>query len=574
MSQQEQLEIMTTAYQPDQPEFTTADAVVQELVRAGVDTAFGIVSIHNMPIYDAILREGSIHLVCSRGESGAANMADGYARATGKLGVVITSTGTGAGNAAGSLIEAWAAGVPVLHLTGEVASPYLGTGRGYIHECKDQLSMMEGASKKALRLRRPEQASAVVRQAIHEALAAPSGPVTLEIPIDFQSAIIPNHSIEEVRILTPENNTIPYFPEEALEKIREARRPVIWAGGGVISSGASKEVQKLAEMIGAAVVTSQSGKGSIPEDHPQCIGHFAANPLTKKLIEESDLVISIGVRFRGNETSNWKISVPKEHISIDADWQAMNRNYEASYGLVGDAKLILKKIIADLSQTATVPDSAYLAEVQLVRNELRAQLRATLGPYEQFLDGMRKVLPHDTILVRDVTVQANVWGSRLFEIYEPRTSIHASGGGIGQGLPTAIGAQMGCKDRPVVLMAGDGGFMVNVGEMVTAAQENLPIIVILFDDAGYGVLRNIQEAAYGRQVAVDLLSPDFVQLAQSMGFDASRIGSGDEFEAALEKAMNRQKPTMIVVDMEAVGPMAKPFGGPPGAAEAFKPKKL
>ncbi|MEK4029119.1 thiamine pyrophosphate-binding protein [Pseudobacillus sp. FSL P4-0506] len=574
MSQREQLGIETAEYQQDQPEFTAADAVVQELVRAGVDTAFGIVSIHNMPIYDAILREGSIRLVCSRGESGAANMADGYARATGKLGVVITSTGTGAGNAAGSLIEAWAAGVPVLHLTGEVASPYLGTGRGYIHECKDQLSMMEGVSKKALRLRKPEQASAIARQAIYEALAAPSGPVTLEIPIDFQSAIIPNHSIEEVRILTPENNKIPYFPEEVLAKISQSRRPVIWAGGGVINSGASKEVQKLAEMMGAAVVTSQSGKGSIPEDHPQCIGHFAANPLTKKLIEESDLVISVGVRFRGNETSNWKISVPKEHISIDADWQAMNRNYEASYGLVGDAKLILKKVIDDLSQAAIVPDSAYLAEVELVRNELRAQLRATLGPYEQFLDGMRKVLPRDTILVRDVTVQANVWGSRLFEIYEPRTSIHASGGGIGQGLPTAIGAQMGCKDRPVVLMAGDGGFMVNVGEMVTAAQENLPIIVILFDDAGYGVLRNIQEAAYGRQVAVDLLSPDFVQLAQSMGFDASRIGSGDEFEVALKKAMNRQKPTMIVVDMEAVGPMAKPFGGPPGAAEAFKPKKL
>ncbi|MFL6556960.1 MAG: thiamine pyrophosphate-binding protein, partial [Bacillus sp. (in: firmicutes)] len=192
-----------------QMEFTTADAVVQELVRAGVEVAFGIVSIHNMPIYDAIQREGSIHLVCSRGESGAANMADGYSRATGKLGVVITSTGTGAGNAAGSLIEAWAAGVPVLHLTGEVASPYLGTGRGYIHECKDQLSMMEGACKKAVRLRRPEQAAAVMRQAIQDAFAYPAGPITLEIPIDFQSAIIPNHSIEEISRLAPTNQTIP-----------------------------------------------------------------------------------------------------------------------------------------------------------------------------------------------------------------------------------------------------------------------------------------------------------------------------------------------------------------------------
>jgi acetolactate synthase I/II/III large subunit len=560
--------------QQDQMEFTTADALVQELVHAGVDTAFGIVSIHNMPIYDAILREGSIHLVCARGESGAANMADGYARATGKLGVVITSTGTGAGNAAGALIEAWAAGAPVLHLTGEVASNYLGTGRGYIHECKDQLSMMEGASKKAMRLRKPEQTAAVVRQAIETAFAAPSGPVTLEIPIDFQSAIIPNHSLEEIKLVTPETNTIPHFPEETLTRISQAKRPVVWAGGGVISSGASGEVQQLAELMGAAVITSQSGKGSIPEDHPQCIGHFAANEPTKKLLEKSDLLISIGVRFRGNETSNWKVSVPEDHISIDADWQAINRNYRASYGLVGDAKVVLTTLIKDLSQKSIDPKPAYLDEVHSVRQELRTQLRATLGPYEQILDGMRKVLPKNAILVRDVTVQANVWGSRLFEIYEPRTSIHASGGGIGQGLPTAIGAQMGCKDRRVVLMAGDGGFMVNVGEMITAAEENLPMIVILFDDAGYGVLRNIQDAAYGRQVAVDLLSPDFVQLGKSMGYEANRIGSSDEFVLELEKAMNSQKPTMIVVDMEAIGPMAKPFGGPPGAAESFKPKKM
>ncbi|WP_134702456.1 thiamine pyrophosphate-binding protein [Ammoniphilus sp. YIM 78166] len=562
--------------QLEQMEFTTADAVVQELVRAGVEVAFGIVSIHNMPIYDAILREGSIHLVCSRGESGAVNMADGYARATGKLGVVITSTGTGAGNAAGSLVEAWSAGVPLLHLTGEVASPYLGTGRGYIHECKDQLSMMEGCSKKAMRLRKPEQAVGVVRQAIQEAITAPAGPVTLEIPIDFQSAIIPQSVVEDFRghVQPSSEQTLPKLPVELVKKIANARRPVIWSGGGVISSGASEEVRQLAEMIGAAVVTSQSGKGSIPEDHPQCIGHFAAVDLTKQLLQKSDLLISIGVRFRGNETSNWKVSVPEEHISIDAEWNAMNRNYPASHGLVGDAKLILQSMIRELDHDPVTPDPAYLDEVQTVRNELRVQLRKTLGPYEQFLDGMRRILPRDAILVRDVTVQANVWGSRLFEVYEPRTSIHASGGGIGQGLPTAIGAQAGRKDRVVALMAGDGGFMVNVGEMATAAQENLPIIIVLFDDAGYGVLRNIQDAAYGRQVAVDLLSPDFVQLSQSMGFEAARIGSPEEFVTELEKAVAKRKPYMIVVDMKAVGPMAKPFGGPPGAADAFKPKKL
>ncbi|KIL39058.1 hypothetical protein SD70_22260 [Gordoniibacillus kamchatkensis] len=564
---------MTT--QQEQAVFTTADAVVRELVRAGVGIAFGIVSIHNMPIYDAILREGSIHLVCARGESGAVNMADGYARATGKLGVVITSTGTGAGNAAGSLVEAWAAGVPLLHVTGEVASPYLGTGRGYIHEMKDQLAMMEGCCKRAYRLTRPDQAAAVTRKAIGEALSAPSGPVTLEIPIDYQSAIIPDSRVEQMSVpVSVQDKALPKLPAGLLDRIAAAKRPVIWAGGGVISAGASAEIKQLAETLGAAVITSQSGKGSIPEDHPQCIGHFAAMELTKQLLQKSDLLISVGVRFRGNETSNWKVTVPEMHVSIDADWHAVNRNYGAAYGLVGDAKEILQAVLQSLEAYSLKPDAAYLAEVKAVRDELRAHLRATLGPYEQMLDGMRSVLPRNAILVRDVTVQANVWGSRLFDIYEPRTSIHASGGGIGQGLPTAIGAQAGDRDRVVVLMAGDGGFMVNVGEMAAAVQENLPIIVVLFDDAGYGVLRNIQEAAYGRQVAVDLLSPDFVKLSEAMGFDAVRIGSPEAFVAELKKAVAARRPSMIVVDMNAVGPMAKPFGGPPGAAESFKPKKL
>ncbi|MEH6991735.1 thiamine pyrophosphate-binding protein [Neobacillus drentensis] len=555
-------------------EFTTADAIVKELVCAGVETAFGIVSIHNMPIYDAILREGSIKLICSRGESGAVNMADGYARATGKLGVVITSTGTGAGNAAGSLVEAWAAGIPLLHLTGEVASPYLGTGRGYIHECKDQLSMMSGACKHAVRLRRPEQTAAVVRKAIQEALTAPTGPVSLEIPIDFQSAIIEDLSLEGVQVAESKQQSTAFIPEQAVTKIVEARRPVIWAGGGVITANASHELQQLAEILGAAVITSQTGKGSIPEDHEQCIGHFAAYESTKEFLRNADLLISVGVRFRGNETSNWKVPVPEEHIAIDADWQAINRNYKATFGLVGDAKDLLAALVQKLEEKSVSAVPSYIEEVRSLRDEVRAQLRETLGPYEQFVDGMREILPRDTILVRDVTVQANVWGSRLFEIYEPRTSIHASGGGIGQGLPTAIGAQMGCQDKTVVLMAGDGGFMVNVGEMVTAAEENLPIIIVLFDDSGYGVLRNIQDAAYGRQVAVDLLSPDFVKLAESMHYAAVRIGSGDEFVSELKKAKERRKPSMIVVDMEAVGPMAKPFGGPPGASEAFKPKKI
>ncbi|WP_209123420.1 thiamine pyrophosphate-binding protein [Alkalihalobacillus sp. BA299] len=553
-------------------EFTTADAIVQELVQAGVEVAFGIVSIHNMPIYDAILREGSIHLVCSRGESGAVNMADGYARSTGKLGVVITSTGTGAGNAAGSLVEAWSAGVPILHLTGEVGSKYIGTGKGYIHEMKDQLSMMEGCSKKAYQLRNPEQTSFFIRKAIKEAFAVPSGPITVQIPIDYQSAIIEKSNVVDFQNNSEAVKPVVSIPEEVIASITKAKRPVLWVGGGAISANASEEVLTLAENLGAAVITSQSGKGIIPEDHDQCIGHFAAYEDTRNLMADADLLISIGVRFRSNETSNWKITAPENHIAIDGDYDAMNRNYPVSYGIVGDAKQVINRLNTQIGELPS--KESYVEEIKALRNKLRDHLRSTLGPYEQILDSMRESLPRETIYVRDVTVPANVWGSRLLEISAPRNSIHASGGGIGQGLPTAIGAQIANRDRQVVLIAGDGGFMVNVGELSTAVQEKLPLIIVLFDDGGYGVLRNIQDAAYGRQVAVDLLSPDFALLGQSMGAYSVKISSPQEFATEIEAATKRNETTMIVVDMNAVGPMAKPFAGPPGAASAFKPKKL
>lgn len=553
-------------------EFTAADAIVQELERVGVEVVFGVVSIHNMPIYDAILRRGKIRIVPARGESGAVNMADGYARATGKLGVVLTSTGTGAGNAAGSIIEAWSAGAPVLHITGEVASPYLGTGRGYIHEMKDQYKLLEGTSKEAYLVRNPEQIVAIMRQAISAALTAPTGPVSIEIPIDYQNTIIPNTHVQEPISYQPS-----FDPNQiivAVEKIKAAKRPVIWAGGGVISSGAATEIKQLAELIGAAVITSQSGKGSIPENHPQCIGHFAANPAVKEFLATTDLLISVGVRFRGNETSNWKVQVPSEHICIDVDPQAFNRNYWVTHGLVGDAKLILAIIIEQLKKEELNTNSAYLKEVKQLRESVREKLRETLGPYEQILDSMRQILPQNTIHVRDITVHANLWGSRLIEIYEPRTSIHASGGGIGQGLPMAIGAQIGRPDHRVVLMVGDGGFLLNIGELATAAQEKLPIIIILFDDNGYGVIRNIQEAAYGRQIGVDLTSPDFETLGKSFGFDTKRVRSTAEFAAELERMVATNLPSMIVIDMESIGPMKKPFGGPPGVADQFRPRKM
>lgn len=550
-------------------DFTTADAVVEELVRADVEVIYGIVSVHNMPIYDALIRDGRIRLVTARGESGAVNMADGYARVTGKVGVVITSTGAGAGNAAGSLTEAWNAGSPVLHITGEVALDYIGKGQRYIHECKDQLAMMEGASKSAHLLHDAGQSATYMREAIDEALTAPLGPVTVQIPTDLQTQIIDRQHLltDTVKAHTPD------VPEDVIQKIVQAEYPVVWAGGGAIAAEAAEELRKFTENVKPAVITSESGKGAIPEDDPLCIGNFATSEPVVQLLKKADLLFSIGTHFRAEETADWTLPLPANHINIDADPKAADRNYRAACSIIGDAKTVLREINGRLQDHTLSPDPNYTEEIKSIREQVRADLREAVSPYDQFAEGMRSLSPRDAIFVRDVTMPAYIWGNRLIETYEPRTSIFAAGGGIGQALPTAIGAQMADRDRVVICIAGDGGFMENVGELAAAAQEQLPLVVVLFDDGGYGILRYLQSAAYDRQAAIDLTHTDFVKVAESMGFAAEKVGSADAFNTQFETAVAERKPTMIVVDMEAVGPTNQPYEEPEDYIASFRPTK-
>lgn len=532
--------------------FTVSEAIVSELVRAGVETVYGIVSIHNMPIYDAIYRNGNIRLVTARGESGAVNMADAYARATGKLGVVLTSTGAGAGNGAGALTETWNSGTPLLHITGEVDSNYIGTDQRYIHECKDQQKMMDGANKASYLLNRPKQIIPFMRQAIKEAFAVPQGPITVNIPTNFQTKIIPKNQLIEVEKIKKLQSDIA-IPSDVIDKITSARKPIIWAGNGVIQSGAFKQLQKLVDKLNPAVVTSEAGKGSIPESHPLCIGNFAATPQFEQLLKESDLLISIGVRFRGGETFDWTLPIPENHINIDANPNAFNRNFDTQFGLVGDAKEVLEAINNELESKELVPNEEFMNEVREIRKEVRDDLRNSIKPYGELADIMCEQLPDNTVLVTDVTIPGYTWGNKLIDINNPRNYLFMTGGGIGQGLPMAIGAKIGRPDSPVVLIAGDGGFMVNAGEMITATHEDAPVIVLLFDDGGYGILRYYQEAAYGRRTSVDLVNPDFVMMAQSMGFESERVSSIEEFDKGLDKAINSNKSYMIVVDVEAMG---------------------
>jgi acetolactate synthase-1/2/3 large subunit len=351
-----------------------------------------------------------------------------------------------------------------------------------------------------------------------------------------------------------------------------AKRPVIWAGSGAMFSDSSVEVAALMELLDAAVITTQSGRGLVPETDSRCIGHFATFPLLKDFVAKSDLLISVGVRFRGNETSNWSLQTPAEHIGIDADARAINRNFPHSIGLVGDAKTILRSVVAMLRSREPKPKLAYREEVSKLRRALRQEVLDSLGPWEGILDAIQESIPNDAILVRDVTVPATTWGSRLITRRYPRTTLHASAGGIGQALPMAIGAQIAAPSKTVVALCGDGGLLVNIGELAVARQEGTPIIVILFDDQAYGVLRNIQDAHFeGRRIGVNLQSPDFVTVARAFGLQSERVKSPQEFRSVFSKAVKSREAWVVVVDSNSIGPMRKIFAGPDGGAALYKP---
>jgi acetolactate synthase-1/2/3 large subunit len=549
---------------------TVADSLLKELERIGVDTVFGIISIHNIPFYDALERHGGFRVVTARHEGAVVNMADAYSRVSGKLGVAFTSTGTGAGNAVGAIIESWNGGAPLLHVTGNVASDYLGTGRGYIHDCKDQFGMLKSISKDAYRVRQPQEAVSIFRHAIRHALQPPPGPITVEVPIDFQASLItvPEIANTQFGIAAPSDQQL----ATAVDRMLAAKRPLIWAGSGAMFSDSAPDVAQLMQLLDAGVITTQSGRGIVPETDSRCIGHFATFETLRHFVANADLLISIGVRFRGNETSNWNLRTPSEHIGIDADAAAINRNYPHSIGIVGDAKTVLSSIIRLIMANPPRPKPEYREELSALYRVLRKEVRDTMGPWEGILDAIQEILPEDGVLVRDVTVPATTWGSRLIIRRHPRTTLHASGGGIGQALPMAIGAQIGKPDGVVLSLCGDGGLLVNIGELAVARQENAPIVVVLFDDQGYGVLRNIQNAHFeGRKIGVDLQSPDYVEVARGFGFSSERVKSAEEFRSVFSKAVKSREPWMIVVDSNSIGPMREIFAGPDGGAALYKP---
>ena len=555
-------------------EHTGGDAVVDVLQRAGVRVLFGMPSVHNLPIYDAIARRRTLRAVTVRHEQAAAGAADAYARVSGSLGVLLTSTGPGAANAMGGLLEAYVSGSPVLHLTGQIETRFLDEGRGFIHEVPDQPAMLDAASKRVFRAVSADDIATVVAEAVGTALEWPRGPVSVELPIDLQYAEAvaePPDLLDQLVSPGPCRAPDPSDVKQAADAIVTARRPLIWAGGGAVASGAGPQLQALARLIGAGVLTSPNGRGVLSERDPLCLGNLSWDRDVRQLLLDADLLIAVGTRYQGTNTENWEMRLPASIVQIDIDPGRPARNYPATVEVDGDASQSLNGILEQLSGRAGT-EAAWSGRVRAAGAAARSRLRATLGAQQPLLDATERVLPSRTVVVKDSTIPAYTWGNRLLAVSRPRSSVMPNSFAIGLGLPHAIGAAAASvttgDGEPVLLMVGDGGIMLSVGELATLAEEQLPVVVVCFCDGGYGILRNIQSKQYGRTLGVDLGRPGFVALAQALGVTAELVSSPSEYEASLERALERRAPSFLEVDLDALGPMAAPYNGtskPPAA---------
>lgn len=534
---------------------TVGEAIARTLEAYAVSAVYGVISIHNLPIADAIGRRDKIRFVPARGEAGSVTMADAHTR-VGSLGVALTSTGAGAGNAIGALLEALNAGTPMLHITGQVEKAYLDRDAGFIHETKDQLTFLKASGKAAYRVCTPEQAVPLLHRAIREALTLPRGPVSLEIPIDIQAAQVA--WVETAPVAPPTPAAVSDAEIDALAvRVEAAKRPMLWIGGGTLEAG--KAVKRLAD-AGIPVVSSTHARGVLPDGHPRSLRAFHNAASVEALFAESDLMIVAGSRLRSNETKTYSVELPRPLVQIDIDPAAAHRNYRADVFLCGDCADVLSRLADRLA--GREPDATYDTTVVKAVTEAEQALRDQVGEYAKLSDAVRAALPEDGIFVRDITVSGSTWGSRLLPIQRPLTNIHSLAGAIGLGLAHGIGCAVAQPQRKVVTLVGDGGLALGLGELATMAQEKLDMTLVVMNDGGYGVMRGIQEKYFeGRQYYNELHTPDFQQLADAMGIRRWKVSHGDDFGEVLTEAVGHPGPALVEVDMLSVGELK--FSGPP-----------
>ncbi len=527
---------------------TGAQAIIATLRAYQVDTIFGIPGVHTLPIYDALLNEPGLRHILARHEQGAGFMAEGYARVTGRPGIVCTITGPGVTNVATPIASAYSDSIPLLAISTSLPRASKGRPRGELHELKDQFGVMEALAGWTRAIEHVEE----IPDALHDALRAMrlgrSRGAYLQIPLDLLeiAADVAIPTSVEASPAPPADTAI----IAAAHLLREAQKPLIVAGAGVTFAGANKQLLQLAELLQAPILLGGKSHDAAPTDHPLVIATAGYIPSElRSLITQCDVALVVGSKLGAERTNDGQLPLPGNVIQIDIDPAEIGRHYPISLSIVSDARLALEALLGSLHDTPHDRPSPS-NEIAQVCQAMRERTRRIFGEATNLLDGVREGLPRDGIVVADMTMLGYA-SEQYLPMYEPRSYIHPSElCTIGCGLPLAIGAKVAAPERPVVALCGDGGFLLNVGELATAVQEHIPVIVVIFNDSTYTAVKSDQRRRFGgRYIATDLVAPDYVAMAQSFRADGIRAESPDALRDAIRTAIQQARPTIIEVPL-------------------------
>jgi len=553
--------------------------LVKLLEKRGVEKIFGLCGHTVIAMLDAINESKQIDFISVRHEQIAAHAADGYARAKndGTPGVVMTHLGPGLTNATTGVAEAALNSIPMVVIAGDVPSTYFGRHPHQeinLHADAAQYEIYRPIVKRAWRVERPELLPEIVDKAFRLAVTGRPGPVLISVPMDIFSMEVETKFFERRYDNLPELPKPGLHPSEAEKVVKmlgEAKNPVLYAGGGVISSGAAGVLRELAEHLQIPVLYTLMGKGSIPDDHLLAVGMtgFWGTKLTNEMARTADVILAIGTRFSEADCSSWYRGVtfdipPTKLIHIDINEQEIGRNFKTEIGLICDAKRALESILEVAKEF--YPEGIKREEMIKKIAKAKRAFAESLVPAqtsdkfpmrpERILADLRAVLPRDGYVVADVGWNKN-GVAQQFPIYEPGTFLPPGGlATMGYGPSAALGVKVARPDKKVVALIGDGGMSANVSPMATAAERGIAVVWVVMNNAAFGTIAGLEKEHYGHQFGTLFLkdgesySPDFAAIARGYGIDAITVQSAAEFRPALEKALASEKPYLIDVRME------------------------
>jgi thiamine pyrophosphate-dependent acetolactate synthase large subunit-like protein len=525
---------------PAPVDMTGGQALVAALAAHGVDTVFGIPGTHNLEIYRHLPAHGVRH-VGTRHEQGAGYAADGYARSTGRVGVVVVTTGPALLNAAAAVGQAYSDSVPILVVSPGMPLRHPATGNGLLHETKDQQAALAAVAAASLRATSVAEIPVVVAQAFALMTGGRPRPVHLEIPLDVleeRGAVrVPAAALPAPAV------TGPSALRAAADRLSCARRPVILAGGG--ANRAAAELRAVAERLHAPVVTTTNGKGVLPEDHPLSLGAGIHLPAVRELVEASDVVLAVGTELAGSDLWFGPLPLAGRLVRVDVDPVGMLTNALPDVALVGDAGRTLAALLPLLPEQSAVPSAG---EVAAWRARKAEEAQAEGAEWLPLVRAVAEALPRDAVVATDNAMVCYYGMLANLPLHEPASYLFPTGyGTLGYALPAAIGARVAQPTRPVVAVLGDGGLMFTVAELATAAELGLSLPVVVVDNSGYGEIRNEMVERGDPVHAVTFPAPDFAALGRALGCLGVTLDGAAGLGHAISEALVADLPTVLHV---------------------------